>query len=243
MFDWTSFTQDPSDKETGKRFRAFLIGLQSFYSSSRNDFLRQYFKGARVLDIGAGEHNASCYHEERWEHGIICKVASHVLGIDINPSVCEHYNRKGFRFQCVDATSDADLGERFDRIFMGDVIEHVDNPIALARFAKRHLAPDGRILLSTPNPYYFAGLSARRRTVNRPFFMANFEHVSWITPTNANEIARRAGLTFSRLYFPNYSFASVRCPKTAVRALKSRLLRWMGLTELAHKEYMYEFTA
>ena len=59
----------------------------------------------------------------------------------------EHYNAKGFDFRHVDATSDVDLGDRFDRVFIGDVIEHVNDPVALLNFAKRHLQPNGRILV------------------------------------------------------------------------------------------------
>src|SRR3954470_20640652 len=138
MFDWTALTKDPTDNEVGRKLQAFLSSLQFFYLSSRNDFLRNYFKGKRVLDIGAGEHNPSLYNEEKWEHGIISKVAQYAVGIEINPELCDHYNKKGYHFKCVDATSQTDLGERFDLVFMGDVIEHVDNPLALLQFAKRH---------------------------------------------------------------------------------------------------------
>jgi len=230
MFDWTAHTKDPSDTAVAVKLQAFLTGLQVFFATTRNDFLREYFRGAHVLDIGAGEHNPSCYNEEKWEHGIICKVAAYAVGIEINAELCEHYNQKGYRFKCIDATSEIDLGERFDRVFMGDVIEHVNNPVALLQFAKRHLVAGGRILLTTPNPYYFAGIGTRSRKKNRPFFIANFEHTCWITPTNANELARRSGLQFTRIYFPQGS-------------LKKRLLEALGLIENAHKEFMYEFTA
>lgn len=241
MFDWTRYTQDPSDTETGRKLQVFLKSILSFYNGRRNDFLRDYFRGARVMDIGAGEHTVSVYKEDRWEHGIIAKSADYAVGIEINKALCEHYNQKGFHFRCVDATSATDLGERFDRVFIGDVIEHVDNPVALLAFAKRHLA-DGRgsILVSTPNPFCLSCIFGRSRKGYKPFYIANFEHVSWVTPTNANELARRAGLTLTKIYFPNSSFLPV---KKSLKTLTEKLLHGLNMPELAHKEYIYEFTA
>ena len=241
MYDWTKTTDDPSDKETGKKIQAFLAPLQHFYTQSRMDFLRDYFKGRRVMDIGAGEHTKDVYREDRWEHGVICKSATYAVGIEINQPLCDHYNQKGFNFKCVDATSATDIGERFDLVFMGDVIEHVNNPVALLEFAKRHLTGGkGRILVSTPNPFCFSYLTARFRKNYRPFFIANFEHLSWITPTNANELARRAGLSFTKMYFPRSSFKN---PKKIFKTLVERMFQSWNMAELAHKEYIYEFTA
>lgn len=242
MFNWTHLTKDPNDKETGRKFLAFLASIQAFYSSPRSDFLREYFRGMRVLDIGAGEHDPSYYNPEKWEHGIISGVAASAVGVDINPEVCEYYNRKGFRFICADATSEQDLGQRFDRIFMGDVIEHVNNPVALLQFGKRHLEVGGRILLSTPNPFALSFLNARFRKKNKPFLIINYEHVFWVTPTNANELARRAGLQLTRIYLPKLNFNSARRFKDYTQTITSYLLRALGVGELASKEYIYEFT-
>jgi len=98
---------------------------------------------------------------------------------------------QGYDARCVDATSDADLGERFDLVFAGDVIEHVDNAVALLRFAKRHLDPGGRLLVATPNPF---SRKFYRRFRHEGVAMINLDHVAWITPTMALELGRRAGL-------------------------------------------------
>lgn len=242
MFDWTQVTQDPSDKQTGIKVQAFLASLLTYYTQPRMEFLRDYFKGSRVMDIGAGEHTPDVYREDRWEHGVISKSASYAVGIEINQSLCDHYNAKGFHFKCVDATSNTDLGERFDLVFMGDVIEHVNNPVALLEFAKRHLTGGkGRILVSTPNPFCFSCVTSRiRKKHYRPFFITNFEHVSWITPNNAHELARRSGLALTKIYFPRSSFAN---PKKILKTLGERLFHAINMPELAHKEYIYEFTA
>ncbi len=236
MFDWTTITEDPSDMRTGIQMQAFLASILEFFPQKRMDFLLQYFAGVRVMDIGAGEHTPEVYREDRLEHGAICKVATHAVGIEINQKLCDHYNAKGFDFKCVDATSAIDLGERFDRVFMGDVVEHVNNPVALLEFAKRHLRPGGSILMTTPNPFCLSFMSSRwRKRSYRPFFMANFEHMSWVTPTNANEMARRSGLKLTRIYFPKSS-------RKFFQKITTLILHALNMPELAHKEYIYEFS-
>lgn len=243
MFDWTAHTKDPTDTATSMKFHDFLQSLLRFYHTNRTEFLKNYVKDKRLLDIGAGEHDIAFYSEDKWEHGQLCKVASYAMAAEIHQELCDHYNAKGFNFTCVDATSGKDLGERFERVFIGDVIEHVDNPILLLQFASRHLQDSsGRILVSTPNPFALSWLFARfKKSFFRPFYIANFEHMSWISPTNANEIARRAGLDLVAIYMPKPTLAHARKFKDYSKVVTNGLLEKLGMLELAHKEYIYEF--
>jgi 2-polyprenyl-3-methyl-5-hydroxy-6-metoxy-1,4-benzoquinol methylase len=125
-----------------------------------------------------------------WKHKHISKVASECLGLDIIEPLVKNLNSKGYNVVCVDATSEADLGRRFETIIVGDVIEHVNDPVALVKFCARHLKNENsRIFISTPNPFFDAWHQMVKRDGT---FIANFEHVSWVTPTNMVEIAKRA---------------------------------------------------
>ena len=115
--------------------------------------------------------------------------------MDILEDLVDHLNARGYDVRNVDATSDTDLGERFDAVFMGDVIEHVDNPVALLRFAARHLKPNGLAIVSTPNPF---ALFSLWRLFRQGTLIANFEHVSWVTPSLALEIGRRAAMRLTK---------------------------------------------
>lgn len=48
-------------------------------------------------------------------------------------------------------TVDADLGRRFDLALCIDVLEHLVDPDPCLAFLRRHLAPGGRLLVSTPD--------------------------------------------------------------------------------------------
>ena len=129
-----------------------------------------------------------------------------------------------------DATSDADLGERFDIVFLGDVIEHVDNPVALLRFGGRHLAPNGRILVSTPNPF---SRKFYRRFRRHGTPIVNLDHCAWFTPTTALELARRAELALIAYHLAK--------PFTGIRRFYHHLVWRFTPLEYSFPNYIFEF--
>jgi len=66
------------------------------------------------------------------------------------------------RFKPVDLeTVDLDLGQRFDLAICADVIEHLRDPDPCLRFIHRHLAADGKLLISTPERDILRGRACR----------------------------------------------------------------------------------
>ena len=82
----------------------------------------------------------------------VITLARRCVGVDVIEELVAELNARGFNVACVDATSEHDLGERFEIVFIGDVLEHVNDPSRLLAFGARHLAPEGRIYATTPNP-------------------------------------------------------------------------------------------
>lgn len=58
-------------------------------------------------------------------------------------------------------TIDFDLGRRFDLVVCADVIEHLVDPDPCLAFARAHLAPAGRLLISTPERDVLRGVTCR----------------------------------------------------------------------------------
>lgn len=200
MYDWRADTSDPNNREAARRMDLFLRSVTRVEETSRREMIIDFARDKALLDIGAAGHTQKEILGG-WEHGLLAKVAKKAVAADISRENCEYYNAKGFDFRFVDATSDADLGERFDRVFMGDVIEHVNDPVALLAFAKRHLRSDGRILITTPNP--FAPRVRHKRGVRATrYVMANLEHTRWISASTMHELAHRAGLEITGLRWP-----------------------------------------
>lgn len=201
MLDWRALTSNPNDHDATLRMDEFLRSITRVEEVARIEMVLGFCQGREVLDIGAGEHDPMYFSEATWEHGRIRSVAKRAVAAEIDPNLCEHYNAKGFDFRCVDATSNTDLGERFERIFIGDVIEHVNDPVALLTFAKRHLRADGRILLTTPNPFA-SRFRRHQRTMGTRYVMANLEHTRWVSISTMHELAWRAGVELVALRWP-----------------------------------------
>jgi SAM-dependent methyltransferase len=232
-FDWTRISDDPNNRQAKAEMRAILPRLRQVHTDiDLTGFVERAAAGRRLLDIGVVSHSARYFDEPGWRHGRLAKAAGHCLGLDILEPLVEELNARGFHVRCVDATSDADLGERFDVVFIGDVMEHVDNPSALLKFAGRHLAPGGRILAATPNPF--------SRKFVRQFFrqgvmVVNLDHMAWFTPTMAIEIARRIGLemTAYHLVKPIAGFS------LALKRLAWRLS--ISPVEYSFPDHLFEF--
>lgn len=188
---WKSLHDNPNSPEVRSLLRTELSRLRKGRVGDSTQFLRDFVTGRSVLDVGVVQHDLNQTRLAHWKHGQICQHASRAVGIDILPNQVAELGRRGFDVRCVDATGDADLGERFERVHLGDVIEHVDNPVSLLSFAGRHLASGGRILCSTPNPFFVSYVLEGLRSGS---YIPNADHVAWITPTMALELAHRASL-------------------------------------------------
>lgn len=190
-FDWTRIDRNPVSPAVHTALRQALLRRRAGRALDLDSFIQSFVGGHSVLDIGMVEHDATHIASDHWVHRKLCRWARSVLGVDVLEEEIELLSRQGFNVRVADATSDADLGERFDRVFMGEIIEHVDRPVALLRFAARHLVPGGLILATTPNPLNFREIIAN---IREGLTVPNAEHVSWVTPAMALELGRRAGL-------------------------------------------------
>lgn len=199
MIDWTATTDDPLDPTMRGKIQGYLRSISTVNARSLADIFSLEAVGRSVLHIGCCEHSKKYIDHSGWKHRRIAESAKRLVGLDINYPGVETMRQMGYDVICADATSDQDLGERFDRVVIGDVIEHVDNQIALLQFAERHLSTEGQIMVSTPNPFFIGHVT--KAWFSKPT-VANFEHVVWVTESNALELARRSGLTLLSVCYP-----------------------------------------
>lgn len=229
MIDWTKFTKDPVDQGVRSALREWLLTRRHELPNNDYDaFLVNQVKGKSVLDIGVCEHTSERMNSTRWKHRLIKDNAARCVGVDIIEDLVVSLVAKGFDVVCEDATSDAYLGQTFDVVHIGDVIEHVTDPSRLLLFAARHLAPGGSIFVRTPNPHNF---DYQRRARLQGISLENMEHVSYIVPFHALELARRTGLQFSGYWTMAPGRFSILGMKRALLNLAA--LRWRhALNEL-----------
>lgn len=188
---WKTINENPNAPEVRHFLRSTLDQRRKGRIENATEFLKRFVTDRSVLDVGVVQHEISQIDQPHWRHGKVRSWARRSVGVDILPEQVAELNRRGFDVRCVDATSDCDLGERFERVVLGEVIEHVDNPVALLKFARRHVAPGGLVLCTTPNPFFLTYVVEALRSGS---YIPNAEHVGWITPTMALELAHRANL-------------------------------------------------
>jgi SAM-dependent methyltransferase len=107
-------------------------------------------QGKTVLDVGCVGQDKGFDHES-WLHGRIKKVASKLIGADINDEGIQLMNDQGFEvYQPEDLVA---KNEKFDLVVMGDVIEHVNDPGAFLSFYAQFLNEGGKMIICTPNSF------------------------------------------------------------------------------------------
>lgn len=189
VFDWTSGTDNPLDNDVRDKISQYLNTIRTPLPANDYDrYLAQTVKGKRTLDVGICEHTMERMSKASWKHNIIRDNAGYSLGLDIIRELVDELKKQGANVVCCDATSEEDLGETFDVIHVGDVIEHVNDPIALLRFCFRHLNDTGKVIVRTPNPfhYHYVRLNSQYGTDK-----SNLQHMFYICPTHMMEMARR----------------------------------------------------
>lgn len=203
----------------------------------RIDYLCSLAAGKRVLDVGVVDHTLRDPRDPRWLHGRLRQAAAHCVGVDVLDSAVSQLRDWGFDVRCCDL-SQRPLNERFDLIVLGEVLEHVESPLALLRSARRMLETGGVVVVTAPNPWY-AG-TALRSITRSSIYVDNADHCAWFDPCTLCELGDRAGLEL-------YRYAGVK-----VQSAQKRLTRlflalaplWVAIgvkPEFFAKTIIYEF--
>jgi SAM-dependent methyltransferase len=90
---------------------------------------------------------------------------------------------------------DADLGRHFDLVICADVVEHLLEPGACVDFVRRHLAPGGRAVFSTPERDHLRGADCMASS--------QAEHVrEWSAAEFAAYLHKSGFVVERQLFFP-----------------------------------------
>lgn len=164
--------------------------------ADRFEVIAPLLRNGSVLDVGCVDARPARHAAaERIEHKPdllfrrICESASDVTGVDVNAEGVEVLKRMGYNVICADSET-MELGRKFDTIIAGEIIEHLENPGLFLLNLKRHLAPGGTLVLSTPNPFYQAQTWKIWR-YGRP--MVHEDHTNWQDPITLTNLLNRTG--------------------------------------------------
>lgn len=157
-------------------------------STERIELVKEHTQGPTVLDLGAVQHNIENVKREKWLHDHLVRNFERVIGVDILAKEIETLNKQGYEMVQADVT-EMSFAMSFDTVVAGELIEHVDNPGLMLERVHQHLKPDGRFILTTPNPW--AWIFLKRMWHN--FMQINNEHVAWYGPVVMEQLLERYG--------------------------------------------------
>lgn len=162
---------------------------------SRVDEILAEIRGPRVLDVGCAgglQSDTPLLDSPYWLHRHLLDSFPDTWGVDLSPERIDYLRSRGIPRLIVGDAEHLDIGDTFDTIVAGELIEHLGNPRSFLESAKHHLRPSGRIVLTTP---YAAGLpNVLYAWVKFPKTCSNPEHTTWFCPTTLSRLASLAGL-------------------------------------------------
>ena len=139
----------------------------------------------RLLDVGCGSGQLlEVYRTLGW----------HVCGIEISPPACAACREKALEVHQGTVFDAPFHVQQFDMILLSHVIEHVRDPVAVLKRVAEFLAPEGRIIITTPN-LHGIGFSIYGSCW---FHLDAPRHLFLFDPRTIRLLAASAGLTVVR---------------------------------------------
>ncbi|MEH6588501.1 MAG: class I SAM-dependent methyltransferase [Halioglobus sp.] len=132
----------------------------------------------RLLDVGCGEGFVlKSFFDDGWD---VAGIDFSIAGVRaMNPSVVDHVEQ-GDTFSLLEARIAA--GEQYDIVWLGNVLEHVLDPLGLMTSLRRLVKSRGLLIVTVPNDgsaYHEALYEAG--DLDRRFWVAIPDHMSYFT--------------------------------------------------------------
>lgn len=180
---------------------AFAHDFSGYFHSSREEMAKYVPADAqRVLDVGGGEGNFLKHLKS------IRPCTTHLVELDSGAaSVAEGY---------VDQVWVGDLleyqpSQPYDCVCFLDMLEHVVEPQAYLRWARRHLRPEGRVVASIPNVGHWSVVSdlLEGRWDYVPAGLHCITHLRFFTERTVRDLFKECGFIVEQL-----DPVQIRCP-------------------------------
>lgn len=149
--------------------------------------------GGLILDLGCARGDFLAYASAR---------GYRVLGVDLNPKLAAEARERGFEVLTGDLRDLTGL-PAVDAVTMWDVIEHVDDPVAVLAACRDALRVGGLVFYHTGNADFQipkARWLLRLRPAGGPYLIP-YQHISHFDPRSARAVFEAAGLTPTAVFF------------------------------------------
>lgn len=165
----------------------------------RLGYLTDSAKGKDVLHVGCSDWPVT---EERIRSGDLLhlrlrKSAKRLTGIDLSDAGIQIMRSPGIENVELMNAEDITIGQQFDMILAGDVLEHLNNPGLFLAKASELLRPDGELVIAVPSALTFANVLAwlrKREQVHK-------DHTFYYSPKTLSTLCGRYDLLPVKLIY------------------------------------------
>ena len=207
------FTSEDYEYLYGDKFsNGYNLVLKNNLLYDRIEFIKRITKGKSVLHIGCCDHIPliqSKIENNTWLQKILDDNCSEVVGIDISDESVKYVNENHFaknEVYCVDVTDRGSIGKlpkrEFDYVLLGEILEHVDNPVQFLTEMNNNLSEygfKGEYVITVPNAF-----SLQRFGYRRGIECINTDHKYWFTPFTLAKVLVDANIKPLEVFFVNH---------------------------------------
>lgn len=172
----------------------------------RIPLLEQLSEEKKVVHIGFTDHQPLIEDKIKgniWLHDRICRSSELCVGLDID-AVAVNYvgNELGYdHVYALDILQDK-LPEiisdhQFDLLILGEVLEHIDNPVHFLSTINTRFGPYAKeIVITVPNAWDMTNLTRLKKGEE----FINTDHRYWFTPFTLAKVVDRSGYHVEEIY-------------------------------------------
>lgn len=185
-----------------------LIIQSESFNGDRLDCLINIAKGKRVIHVGCADHLPLIEKkkaEDTWLHGRLQKVCQDLVGVDNNTEAMSYLREQGIKgihnLNILDDELPTALTEnRWDLMILGEIIEHLDNPVIFLEVLRERFSMNvDQLVITVPNAFRWGNFRAALRGIE----FINSDHRYWFTPYTMAKVVHQAGLIATDFYFVN----------------------------------------
>ena len=198
------FAREIENYLTGKEFsNGINVKVAEKQSSipNRLEYLESLARKKNIIHVGFADHMPLIpkkIQNNTWLHKRIMESANSCVGIDIDQETV-HYVKNELGIDGVyalditdrSALPEAVTSKKWDYLILGEVLEHIDNPVHfLANIAANFKGIADRLVITVPNAWDVVNFRALRKHNE----CINTDHRFWFTPYTLAKVGTRAGL-------------------------------------------------
>jgi len=183
----------------------YKLHIQNELHTDRITFLENVVEGKKIIHVGFCDHIPLLEKKisnNTWVHARLVNKSKKCIGVDTDKSavniIREKYNIDNiFAVDIINEMFDEISTDQWDYILLGEILEHVDNPVDfLNQIKKRYGKYIREIIITVPNALRYENYTYGLKNIE----FINSDHRYWFTPYTISKVMFQADISPSAYY-------------------------------------------